>query len=115
MWIYLVSFLPWRTIGLTPEENSMVMLGVSKALRAAMKKRELRRVIQSLVTSVLISESFSPNSLATERIERVSGALVSQMIEPSTERAKRAASLVVRMASSWSRSRVISLSLGIRA
>ena len=102
-------------MGLTPEENSMVILGVSKAERAAIKKRELRRVIQSLVTLVSILESFSPNSLATERMERVSGDLASQMMEPSTERAKRAASLVVRMVSSWSKSREISLSLGMRA
>lgn len=96
-------------------ENSISISLLSRELRASIMKRELKLARPSWSTLVSIVESFSPNSLAIERTERVSGDLVSQMMEPSTERAKRAASLVVRMNSSRSRVALMLWSFGRRA
>ena len=94
-------------------ENWKVITGSSRELRASRRKRELRFILPAVVTLVLILESFSPNSLAMDLTEKVSEVTVSQMIEPPTERANRAASLVTRMSSSRFKSTLILQSLGI--
>ena len=94
-------------------ENSNSISLLSRELRASRIKRELKLTRPFLSTEVSILESFSPYSFATDLTEKVSGDLVSQIIEPPTERAKRAASLVIRINSSRSRVTFILLFLGM--
>ena len=113
MWVYLVLLWFLRRIGATWSEKLKSIWGSSRAPRASRRKRELRLTLPGSSTVALMVESFSPNSLAIDLTEKVSGVIVSQMMEPPTEREKRAANLVTRTSSSRSRVVWILDSLGI--
>ena len=106
----MLLFLLRRTTGEIELENSKTISFSSRAFKASERKRELRLTLPSFSTVVSILESFSPSSLATDLIEKISGFLASQTMAPLTLLAKRAASLVTRINSSRDNSSLILLS-----